>query len=201
MLSDFLKKFAKIFSWLMFYLFNQSAKIYFIKIISPECRYKKNSYSVVLFKNNFQKLFISFILIAAVLTACNKPQSFEYRGMQNLKVDSVGLTKSKISLELVYFNPNNFGVNLRNVNCDVYVNHNYLGKYVLDTLMLIAKKSEFAIPSSMAVDMKNIYKNSLNALLSKQVLVELRGSTRVGKSGIFITVPFNYSAMETFSVF
>jgi len=121
--------------------------------------------------------------------------------MQNLKIDSVGLAKSKISLELVYFNPNNFGVSLRNVNCDVYINHNYLGKYILDTLMHIAKKSEFAIPSSMDVDMKNIYKNSLNTLLSKQVLVELRGSTRVGKSGIFITVPFNYSAMETFSLF
>ncbi|HVX26915.1 MAG TPA: hypothetical protein VHB70_11270 [Parafilimonas sp.] len=147
------------------------------------------------------RLFIFILLASAFITACNKPQSFEYRGMQNLRVDSVGLTKSKISLDLVYFNPNNFGVNLRNVNCDVYVNHNYLGKYVLDTLMHIAKRSEFALPSSMDVDMKNVYKNSLNTLLSRQVLVELHGSTRLGKSGIFITVPFDYSAMETFSLF
>ena len=147
------------------------------------------------------RLFIFLLAVPVLIIACSKPQSFEYRGMQNLKIDSVGLTKSKISLELVYFNPNNFGVNLRNVNCDVYINHNYLGKYVLDTLMHITKRSEFAIPSSMNVDMKNVYKNSLNALLSKQVLIELRGSTRVGKSGIFITVPFNYSAMETFSLF
>jgi len=121
--------------------------------------------------------------------------------MQHLKVDSIGLVSSKISLELVYFNPNNFGVDLRNVNCEVYINHNYLGKYVLDTVMHIAKRSEFVIPSSMNVDMKNVYKNALNTLLSKQVLVELNGSTRVGKSGIFITVPFKYSAMETFSMF
>ncbi len=147
------------------------------------------------------RLFIFILITSLLLPACKKPQSFEYRGMQNLKIDSVGLIKSKISLELVYFNPNNFGVDLRNVNCDVYVNHNYLGKYVLDTLMRITKRSEFAIPSSMNVDMKNVYKNSLNTLLSKQVLVELRGSTRVGKSGIYITVPFNYSAMETFSFF
>ena len=157
-------------------------------------------YTRFILKNKFSNL-IPVILIAVTLAACNKPQSFEYRGMQNLKIDSVGLIKSKISLELVYFNPNNFGVDLRNVNCDVYVNHNYLGKYVLDTLMRIAKKSEFAIPSSMDVDMKNIYKNSLNTLLSKQVLIELHGSTRVGKSGIYITVPFDYSAMETFSLF
>lgn len=146
--------------------------------------------------------FIVLIFLFAVVTAaCNKPQSFEYRGMQNLKVDSIGLVSSHVSLELVYFNPNNFGVDLRNVNCDIYINHNYLGKYALDTLMHIAKRSEFVIPSSMNVDMKNVFKNALGTFLSKQVLVEINGSTKVGKSGIFITVPFNYSAMETFSMF
>lgn len=147
------------------------------------------------------RIILSLLCFIMILTACNKPQSFEYRGMQNLKMDSVGLVTSKISLELVYFNPNNFGVDLRNVSCDVYINHNYLGKYVLDTLMHIAKRSEFTIPSSMNVDMKNVYKNVWGTLLSKQVMVELKGSTKVGKSGIFVTVPFDYSAMETFSMF
>ncbi len=145
--------------------------------------------------------FLLFAMLITLFIACNKPQSFEYRGMENLRIDSIGLVKSKISLDLVYFNPNNFGVDLRNVNCDIFINHNYLGKYVLDTLMRISKRSEFAIPSGMQVDMKNVYKNALGTLLSKQVLVELKGSTRVGKSGFFITVPFNYSAMETFSMF
>lgn len=147
------------------------------------------------------RLIISLALFIVLLTACNKPQSFEYRGMQNLKVDSIGLVSSKISLELIYFNPNNFGVELHNVTCDVYINHNYLGKYILDTTMHIAKRSEFTIPSSMNVDMKNVYKNALGSFLSNQVLIELKGSTRVGKSGIFITVPFEYSAMEKFSLF
>ncbi len=146
------------------------------------------------------RLLIIIIFIIA-FASCNKPKGFDYRGMQNFKIDSVGLTKSKISLELLYFNPNNFGADLRNVNCNVYVNHNYLGNYVLDTLMRIPKRSEFIIPSSMQVDMKNIYRNAFNSLLSKQVLVELKGTTRVGKGGIFITFPFNYSAMETFSMF
>ena len=147
------------------------------------------------------RFFIFLLSVPVLLMACNKPQSFEYRGMQNLKIDSVGLISSRITLELVYFNPNNFGVDLRNVNCDVYINHNYLGKYVLDTLMRITKRSEFVIPSSMKVDMKNVFKNALGTIFSKQVLVVLRGSTKVGKGGIFITVPFNYSAMETFSMF
>jgi LEA14-like dessication related protein len=147
------------------------------------------------------RLIFLAILFTGFFAACTKPQSFEYRGMQNLKVDSIGLVSSKISLDLIYFNPNNFGVNLKHVNCDVYINHNYLGKYVLDTMMHIAKRSEFTIPSSMNVDMKNVYKNALGTLLSNEVLVELKGETKVGKSGIFITVPFTYSAMEKFSLF
>lgn len=147
------------------------------------------------------RLLYSIFIFIGFLTACNKPQSFDYRGMQNLKVDSVGLIKSRISLELVYFNPNNFGVELRNINCDVYINHNYLGKYILGTLMHIPKRSEFIVPSSMQVDMKNIYKNALNTILSNQVLVELKGTTKVGKGGVFITFPFDYAAMETFRMF
>lgn len=147
------------------------------------------------------RLFIIISFALFFLCSCHTPQSFDYRGMQNLRIDSVGLVISKVSLELIYFNPNNFGVDLRNVSCDVYINHNYLGKYALDTLMRISKRSEFVIPSSMNVDMKNIFKNAIGTFLSKQVLVELRGTTRVGKGGIFITVPFDYSAMETFSMF
>jgi len=145
--------------------------------------------------------FLYAALLIIAFAACNKPQSFEYRGMQNLKVDSVGLASSKISLDLIYFNPNNFGVVLKNVNCDVYINHNFLGTYVLDTVMHIVRRSEFILPSSMNVDMKNVYKNALGTLFSSQVLVELKGSTRVGKSGVYITVPFDYSAMEKFSLF
>src|SRR4029079_12904476 len=133
----------------------------------------------------FRKMIRSIstiLLLTLFATGCNKPQSFEYRGMQNFKIDSVGLVNSKISLDLVYFNPNNFGVELRNVTCDVYINHNYLGKYVLDTLMHIPKRSEFFNPFGMQVDMKNIFKNGFGALFSNEVLVELKGSTRLGKA-------------------
>ena len=165
-------------------------------------RHEKNLHLLPLFQI-FEAMtrFLGFALLMAVTVACNKPQSFEYRGMQNLKVDSIGLVNSKISLELIYFNPNNFGVELRNVTCDVYINHNFLGKYVLDTLMHIPKRTEFFIPSQMQVDMKNIFKNAFGALFSSEVLVELKGSTRLGKAGIFIRVPFNYSAMQKFSLF
>jgi LEA14-like dessication related protein len=144
-------------------------------------------------------LIICLVVIAGI--SCKKPQSFEYRGLQNFKVSNLGFDKSTVSMDLIYFNPNNFGVELRKVDCDVYLEHNYVGKYALDTLMHIAKKSEFAIPSKMDIDMKNIFKNALTSIFSSEVLIEVKGTTRVGKAGIFITVPFNYSGRQKLSLF
>lgn len=104
-------------------------------------------------------------------------------------------------MDLVYFNPNNFGVDIKHVDCDVYINNNFLGKYILDTTMHISKKSEFSLPSKMQVDMKNVLKNSLTALFNKEVLVDVKGNTKVGKAGVYFTVPFSYSARQKIDLF
>lgn len=146
------------------------------------------------------KIIIAALFIFLFAASCKKPESFEYRDVRNFKIDSLGFDKSTVSMDLVYFNPNNFGVDLKKIDCDVYVQHNYLGKYSLDTTMHIAKRSEFFIPSRMQVDMKNLFKNTLSSLFSTQLLLEVKGTTRVGKSGIYITVPFTYSGWHQFSL-
>jgi len=151
-----------------------------------------------------KKHLVLFFCIAAVVIAvqsCSKPQGFEYRGIQNLKLNTLDFNRSEISLELVYFNPNNFGVTLKNVTADIYLNKNYLGKYILDTTMFIAKRSEFSLPSRMEVDMRNLLKNALTGILGNEVLLDVTGTTRVGKSGIYINVPINYSGRHKISLF
>src|SRR6478609_5542882 len=145
--------------------------------------------------------FLILALLCCVFFACKKPQGFEYRDVRNFSIDSLGFDRSTISMNLVYFNPNNYGVDLKHVDCDVYINHNYLGKYMLDTTMHIAKRSEFSLPSKVQVDMRNIYKNSLNVLFSQQVQVDVTGNTRVGKAGFFVNVPFKYSGTHKLSLF
>lgn len=139
--------------------------------------------------------------VIMVLFSCKKPQGFEYRNLTNFSIDSLGFERSTLSMNLVYFNPNSFGVDLKHVDCDVFVNKTFLGKYVLDTTMHIAKRSEFSLPSKMQVDMRNIYKNSLNVLFNQEIQVDVKGTTRVGKAGIFVNVPFTYSGKEKVSLF
>jgi len=48
----------------------------------------------------------------------------------------------------------------------------------------------------LEVDMKNILKNSLTALLNKQVTVKVMGSVRVGKANFYMNIPVNYEGLQ-----
>jgi LEA14-like dessication related protein len=150
-------------------------------------------------KNLASTLFL--LLTIALFANCSKPQGFEYRDVKNVQLNQLNFERSTLSMELVYYNPNAFGVDLKKVDCDVYIDKNYLGKYQLDTTMHINRKSEFTLPSTMAVDMKSIFKNALNMLFSNEVLVTVKGTTRVGKAGFYVTVPFNYEARHKLKLF
>ena len=148
------------------------------------------------------RLLLAFALSAVILfTSCKKPQGFDYRDIKNFKINSWGFDRSAVSMDLVYYNPNNFGVDLKNVDCDIYLDNNFVGKFLLDTIMHIPRNAEFSLPAKMDVDMKNIFRNSLNVLLSREVLVGAKGSTRVGKGGIFINLPFNYEGRHKVDLF
>ncbi|HEX6915927.1 MAG TPA: LEA type 2 family protein [Chitinophagaceae bacterium] len=146
------------------------------------------------------RLFLFPILII-LLAGCAKPQGFDYRDIRNFKVEKLGFNKSTVSMDLVYYNPNNFGVQLRKVDCDVYINEKFLGKYLLDTVMTIPRKAEFTLPSRMEVDMKNVFRNTLSVLVNKDVLVKVKGTTRVGKGSFFINVPVDYEGRHEFELF
>ncbi len=142
-----------------------------------------------------------FILIAFSHFGCSKPKGFEFRELRNLSISTIGFQKSTVALDLVYYNPNNFGVTLTNVSADVYLEKKLLGRYVLDTSMFIPKQSEFILPSKMEVDMRNLLKNATQVLFAQELLLEVNGQARAGKAGIYINVPINYSGKHKLPIF
>lgn len=148
-----------------------------------------------------KNIFLPAFLLLIIFSSCQKPQGFDYRDVKNIKIENIGYDKTAVCMDLVYYNPNGFGVDLRKVDCDVFIDNNFLGRYSLDTLMHIPRRSEFALPSKMAVDMKGIFKNLFLVLFNKEIQLDVKGTTRVGKAGIFVNVPFTYSGKHTFSLF
>ncbi|MFC4233497.1 LEA type 2 family protein [Parasediminibacterium paludis] len=145
--------------------------------------------------------FYSPLLLILLCIACAKPKAFEYRALKNVQLQQANLDNTNLTFQLVYFNPNKFAVDLKRIDGEVYINNNYLGKVVLDTAMHISKLSEFTIASTISVNTIRVLKNSLSSFLGNETLIKVTGTTRVGRAGFYITVPFNYEAKHQLKLF
>lgn len=144
------------------------------------------------------------ILLASVimsLLSCSAPKAVEYKTYHNFSINQLGFNTSSISLDLEYYNPNNFGMQLKNTDLDIFIDGNLLGHSVTDSLIQIPRRGNFTVPVKFNIDMRNAFRNALNTLTGKEVLVKLAGKVKVGKGNVFMNFPINYESKQTFSMF
>ncbi len=144
---------------------------------------------------------IPIVLMTILLNSCAPPKAFEYRDYKNFSVQKLGVSATTIKMDLIYFNPNNFGLQLKRTDLDIYIDNTYLGHTSQEMQISIPRRQEFALPIQMDVDMKNIWKNALNSFFSQEVTIKITGTVKVGKANIFASFPVNYEGKQTFSVF
>jgi len=142
-----------------------------------------------------------FLLLGTAVLSCSSPKQLEYQTFNNFAIQKLGFNKSTVSLDIVYYNPNNFGMQLRNSDMDIFVDGSMLGHSTIDTLIRIPRKDTFSLPVTFDVDMQNIYKNAWSTVTGKEVTVKLVGKIRIGKANVFMSFPVNYETKETFSLF
>ena len=149
----------------------------------------------------FKKLSVLplILLLINLLYSCSTPRELEYREFKNLIVEKVGVSSTSLKMDLVYYNPNNFGMELSNTDLDVFINNNYLGKTSQEYQVSIPKREEFTIPITIDVDMKNLIKNGLTTFITNEVMIKLTGTVRVGKLNVFKTFPVNYEGKQQFN--
>lgn len=140
-------------------------------------------------------------LLTILLIGCSTPKEIEYREYRNFTIEKLGFASSKIKIDLVYYNPNNFGLQLKQTELDVYINNYYLGHTMQDYQVTIPRKMDFTIPVSMDVDMKNLLKNGLTVFFNKEVTLKMTGRIKVGKANVFMNVPVNYEGKQSFTLF
>ena len=147
----------------------------------------------------------SFILLAAVLLlilpSCRSIKDLEFRNVKNLSVENIGFTAATLKAEVVYYNPNNFGLELNRTDLDIFIDSTYLGHSSQDLQVNVPKRENFTIPVVVSLDMKNFLRNGLTALVNKQVLIKVVGRVKVGKAGVYKSFPLTYQTMQKFSLF
>jgi hypothetical protein len=136
-----------------------------------------------------------------LMTSCQEPKDLEFREFKNLSLDKMGFAASALKVDLVYYNPNNFGLVLQMSELDIYVDSTFLGHSSQDLQVAVPRRDIFTIPLRIDLDMKNLFKNGLMTLINKQVLVRAVGTVKVGKAGIYKNFKVDYSTTQAFSLF
>ncbi|MDQ2718542.1 MAG: LEA type 2 family protein [Bacteroidota bacterium] len=148
-----------------------------------------------------KKNYLIYIFIITSVLSCASPKALEYKTYHNFSIQKLGFNNSQVSLDLEYYNPNSYGLQLKSTDMDIFINGNLLGHSSLDTLIRIPRRDTFSVPVKFNVDMKNAFKNAWNTLVGKEVLVRLSGKVKVGKANVFMTFPVEYETKQTFSFF
>lgn len=144
----------------------------------------------VIYKMKMFRLLPLFLLL---LAGCAKVKDPEFRRVDNFHLKNFGLQNAVIAFNVTYFNPNNFGVTVKEAEADVYVDSIYLGKFIQDSSIAVKKNGEFSIPLSGSVMLQPVLNLNLQELSQREVLLKANGSVKVGKAGIFVTKPFTYN--------
>ena len=137
-----------------------------------------------------------FLFLIIFLSACSEPQSFEFKGLQDIQLDKLTMGKNKIRANVKYYNPNAFSLVLKQIDCKVLLNNGNFTVLKLDTNFTIPAKKEFLIPAQLEFQMSDLVKNSMELLLNKPVKLNIKGNATISK-GIFTkTVPIEYETTQ-----
>ena len=136
-----------------------------------------------------------------IFMGCSSPKMIEYIDYKNFGIQKLGFTSSRVTMDLQYFNPNNFGMQLKGTDLDIFINNNFLGHTASDTLISIPRRDTFLIPIKFDLDMKNALKNAWNSAVGNEVTVKVTGKVKVGKANVFMSMPVNYEGKHKFSMF
>ncbi len=136
-------------------------------------------------------IFIAFLVLQS--SSCNQVKELEYKGIKYTQLETFKLNQAAIRINLEYYNPNNFGVDVKETNLSIYLNDKFIGLADQPEKTQIAKQSTFLFPVVAHFDPLKIIGTAFSSLFSKTNTIKIQGHAKLGKSGVYIKVPVNIS--------
>jgi LEA14-like dessication related protein len=136
------------------------------------------------------------LFVIVLLTACSDPQSFEFKGLQDIQLEKLTMGKNTIRANVKYYNPNDFSLVLKQIDCKVLLNNGKFTQLKLDTNFTIPPKKDFLLPAQFEFQMSDLVKNSMELLLNKPVKLNIKGNATLSKGMFTKTVPIDYETTQ-----
>ena len=150
------------------------------------------------------KTLISTLSLAlVVLSSCSTTnvKEPEYRDISNIRLVELGILQSTAGVDFVFYNPNNFGVQLTDARGDIYIDNIYFGRFRLEEKIQVNKRSEFIIPAIVKMDMIGAVKNHRELLNKKEAVIRIDGRAKVKKAGFTKDIAIRYESLQNIERF
>jgi LEA14-like dessication related protein len=139
------------------------------------------------------------LIVIVILASCASPKDLVYQDVKNFRINSIS-ANPEVGLDVQFFNPNNYGMTLKDANVDFYINNKLVGKATLEKKFTIQGNSTFLLPVNLTADLSSVLPNALALLSNDSVLVTLKGNVKAGKA-IFVNIPINYEEKKKLNLF
>jgi len=145
-----------------------------------------------------KRLVLILASVTLFLVSCSSGNIKEpqYREIRNVRIIDVGLLQTTAGLDFVYYNPNNFEVQLANASGDVYIDDMFFGRFGIQDKVAVHKYEEFIVPAIIKMDNISAIKNHRDIFQKKQAKIRIEGFASIKKSGFNKDIPIKYEGLQ-----
>lgn len=143
-----------------------------------------------------RKILWGILWVTLFMVSCGEPSNFEFKGVEELTLAKLNMGKNKMYAKLRFYNPNNFSMVLKKVDCAILMNQQNFTAIQLDTSFVIGAKSSFLLPTKMEFEMSNLVKNSMDILFNKPIKLTIQGNATLQKGFFTKTLPIAFETTQ-----
>jgi LEA14-like dessication related protein len=145
-----------------------------------------------------KKMILTMAPAVWLLVSCKSDniKEPEYREIRDVRITNVGVMKTTAKLNMVYYNPNSFGVHLSDASGEIFVDNIHLGRFSIDENVRVKKRREFVVPALIKLNNISAITNYKELMNKKKAIVRIEGVARVKKAGFTTEVPIRYEGMQ-----
>jgi LEA14-like dessication related protein len=139
------------------------------------------------------KVALYCLLLSVFASSCKDSKDPVFENVENIKLGKLGLTDTELSADIRFTNTNGFGFRVKSVDCDLYVDSAYLGHFSNSDVVRIQARQSFVLPMNGQVKSLVLMQQTQKAMKGKESIIQVTGSARVGRMGIYKTIPVKYN--------
>jgi LEA14-like dessication related protein len=148
-----------------------------------------------------QSKILCFVILALCYVGCRQPVAPDYRGIESIAISKLTLNESRVVAVVRLYNPNNFKLQMKHAEVNIFANDKFIGRCVIDSTIRIPRRDSFFMPVSVNINLKDILGNAVQLLLKGQVKINADGFVALKKTGIRFKVPIHYEEYQNLDTF